>query len=78
MSSLAIHATVNELGFLETPYKKVVNGVVTDQIDYLSAEKEDNYILIPASTAVDKNGKIIESKIRARKLGDFVMVDAKK
>ncbi len=76
MSSLAIHATVNELGFLETPYKKVVNGVLTDQIDYLSAEQEDNYILIPASTSVDKNGKIIEPKIRARKLGDFVMVDA--
>lgn len=77
ISSLAIHSRVNELGFLETPYRKVENGVVTNQIDYLSAEQEDEFILIPASTLVDKNGHILEQKIRARKLGDFVMVDAK-
>ena len=77
ISSLAIHSRVNELGFLETPYRKVVNGVVTNQIDYLSAEQEDEFILIPASTLVDKNGNILEQKIRSRKLGDFVMVDAK-
>ncbi len=75
-SSLAIHARVNDLGFLEAPYRRVINGVVTEQIDYLSAEQEDQYILIPASTPVDTNGKILEEKIRARKLGDFVMVDA--
>lgn len=76
ISSLAIHSRVNELGFLETPYRKVVNGVVTNQVDYLSAEQEDKYILIPASTSVDKKGNILDQKIRARKQGDFVMVNS--
>jgi DNA-directed RNA polymerase subunit beta len=74
ISSLAIHSGINELGFITTPYKKVVNGFLTEDIVYLTADEEDEYILIPASTRTDENGKIIEPKIRARKSGDFVLV----
>lgn len=74
ISSMAIHSRVNELGFLETPYYKVVNGVVTKEVVYLTADEEDGHILIPASTRIDKDGKILEPKIRARKSGDFVLV----
>jgi len=75
ISSLAIHARINELGFIETPYLRVVNGYVTNELVYLSAEKEDGKILVPASTQVDENGKIIGEKIRGRKSGDYVFVD---
>ncbi len=75
ISSLAIHARINHLGFIETPYRKVENGYVTDKIEYLTAEKEDGLIIAPASTLVDKNGKIVEERVKARQSGDFVMVD---
>jgi len=75
ISSLAIHARINHLGFIETPYRKVENGYVTDKIEYLTAEKEDGLIIAPASTLVDKDGKIIEERVKARQSGDFVMVD---
>lgn len=74
ISSLAIHAKINELGFIMTPYRKVVNGYVTNQIEYLTADKEDGLILVPASTAVDENGRLAGEKIRARKSGDYVFV----
>jgi DNA-directed RNA polymerase subunit beta len=75
ISSLAIHARINHLGFIETPYRKVENGYVTDKIEYLTAEKEDGLIIAPASTLVDKDGKIVEERVKARQSGDFVMVD---
>jgi DNA-directed RNA polymerase subunit beta len=74
ISSLAIHSTVNDLGFIETPYYKVENGVVSKEVVYLTADEEDGYIMIPASTRIDENGRIIEQKLRARKSGDFVLV----
>ncbi|MDC1068586.1 DNA-directed RNA polymerase subunit beta [Candidatus Kapabacteria bacterium] len=74
ISSLAIHSKINELGFLETPYRKVIKGVVTDEIHYLTGEKEDGKILSTASTPVDKDGNILGDKIKARKSGDFVLV----
>ncbi len=75
ISSLAIHARINNLGFIETPYRKVENGYVTNKIEYLTAEKEDGLIIAPASTLVDENGKITEERVKARQSGDFVMVD---
>ncbi len=74
ISSLAIHSKINELGFIETPYRKVVDGYITDEIEYLAAEKEDGYIIVPASTDIGKDNKIVGSKIRARKSGDYVFV----
>lgn len=74
ISSLAIHSNINELGFISTPYKKVVNGVVTEEVVYLTADEEDEFTLIPASTRIEEDGTIIEPKLRARKSGDFVLV----
>ncbi len=71
ISSLAIHARVNELGFIETPYRRVVDGYLTDEIVYLTAEKEDLYNMIPASTEIDEKGKILGEKVKARSMGDF-------
>lgn len=74
ISSLAIHARINELGFIETPYKRVINGKLTDEIIYLAAEKEDGLLIAPASTPVDKEGKIVGDRIKARRSGDFIVV----
>jgi DNA-directed RNA polymerase subunit beta len=74
ISSLAIHARVNEFGFIETPYRKVNNGKVTDEIEFLSAEKEEGLIITPASTEVDKAGYITGDRVKARQSGDFVVV----
>ncbi|MEC9376964.1 MAG: DNA-directed RNA polymerase subunit beta, partial [Candidatus Neomarinimicrobiota bacterium] len=78
ISSLAIFAEVNDHGFIESPYRKVdknVNGsVVTDKIQYLSADDEDRVLVAQASTKRDNNGKLIEDRIRARVKGDFPIV----
>ncbi|MEY3688645.1 MAG: DNA-directed polymerase subunit beta [Bacteroidota bacterium] len=74
ISSLAIHARINEFGFIETPYRKVNNGKVTDEIEFLSAEKEEGLIIAPASTEVDKTGHISGDRVKARQSGDFVVV----
>lgn len=77
ISSLAIHARINELGFIMTPYRKVVDGKLTDEYIFLTAEREDGLIIVPASTPTDKEGCFVGDKIRARRSGDFVLVSAK-
>jgi len=74
ISSLAMHARINDLGFIETPYRKVKNGKLTDEIIYLPAEKEDKYIIAPASAPIDEEGNITAERLRVRKTGDFVIV----
>lgn len=75
ISSLAIHARINDLGFIETPYRIVRDGIVTAEIEFLSAEKEDMKIICPASSPLDENNRIVGEKVRARKSGDFVLVE---
>ena len=74
ISSLAIHARVNKFGFIETPYHKVVNGVATDQVEFLPADKEEGLIIIPASTATDAEGRILGDTVKARVSGDYKVV----
>jgi DNA-directed RNA polymerase subunit beta len=74
ISSLAIHAEINTLGFIQTPYRKVIEGIVTEDIDFLTAEKEDGKIICTCSTLTDKKGKLIGDRVKARKSGDFVLV----
>lgn len=74
ISSLALHARINELGFIETAYRKIVDCHVTDEIVYMTAEEEDNYITCPASTPIDENGKLIGNKIKVRHQGNFIVV----
>ena len=76
ISSLAIHARINSLGFIETPYYKVVNGVITQEVEYLTAEKEDGKIICPASTPFDENLHLIGDRINSRKSGEYVIVSA--
>lgn len=78
ISSLAIHARINELGFIETPYRKVVDGKLTDIIEWLPAEREDNSTIAPASVPLDEEGNIVGDKIQARgEYGDYILVDPK-
>ncbi|MFH1681234.1 MAG: DNA-directed RNA polymerase subunit beta, partial [Candidatus Eisenbacteria bacterium] len=66
ISSLSTYARVNEYGFLETPYRKIVKGKVSDEIEYLSADQEDDHIVIQANTPLDSNGRIIGERLTAR------------
>ncbi len=78
ISSLAIHARINHLGFIETPYRKVENGIVLqgeENVTYLTAEKEDAFTIAPSSAELDENNRIMEEKIRVRKMGEYSMVD---
>ncbi len=74
ISSLAIHARIDELGFIETPYYKVTDGRVSPEIMYLRADREENKLIAPASTLVDKDGNLVGERIKARRSGDFVVV----
>ncbi|MCX7835412.1 MAG: DNA-directed RNA polymerase subunit beta [bacterium] len=74
ISSLCTYARINDLGFIETPYRKVVDGVVTDEVVYLSADEEDKYLIAQANTPIDKNGRIAVDRVQARFRGDFPVV----
>lgn len=74
ISSLCIHSRVNELGFIETPYRKVKNGRVIEEIDYLSADKEDAFIIAQANEPIDDKGNFLNAKAKARFKGDFPIV----
>jgi DNA-directed RNA polymerase subunit beta len=73
ITSLATYGRVNEYGFIEVPYRKVVNGKVTDDIEYLSAIDGEMYIIAEATSPVDKKGKLIGEAVSARIGGDFKM-----
>jgi len=77
ISSLATFARVNEFGFIETPYRKVVNGKVTDEIHYLVADEEDGFVIAQANAPVDEKGNLIGPLISARFKGDFPLVNPK-
>jgi len=69
--SLANYTRVNEYGFLETPYRKVYKGVVTRDIEYLSAMDEDRYFIAQASAKVNNNGSFAEDQVSCRRQGDY-------
>ncbi len=71
IASLSTHARVNPYGFIETPYRKVEDGRVTDRIEYLSADLEDQFIIAQANAKLDKDGYFAESKVSCRHKGDF-------
>ncbi len=73
ISSLSMHARVNEYGFLETPYRVVRKGKVTDEIEFLNAEKEDEFTIAQANAPIDEKGKFLTEKVQGRKAGDFVV-----
>ena len=75
INSLALYAQLNEYGFLETPYRKVENGKVIDQVDYLSAIEEGKYIIAQANAGIDANGgALTDELVSSRAAGEFVLV----
>ena len=76
ISSLGVYAKVNGMGFIETPYRKVTNGVVDLKSEpiYLSAEEEEGQLISQANIEIDENGKMLAEKVIAREEGDFPVV----
>jgi DNA-directed RNA polymerase subunit beta len=77
ISSLCVYAKINRLGFIETPYKRVVNGRV-DPLEapvYLSAEEEENKVIAQATTPMDDNGNFVHDRIKVRYLADYPIVE---
>jgi DNA-directed RNA polymerase subunit beta len=70
--SLCNYARVNKYGFLETPYRRVENGKVTNKVDYLSAMDEEKYFIAQANTPIDDSGKFLSTQISVRKSGDYI------
>ena len=74
ISSLSTYARVNSFGFLETPYRKVENGKVTTEIEFLTAAEEDRFTIAQANAPIDDNGKFINPLVKARQRDDYPMV----
>ena len=73
INSLAIYARTNEYGFLETPYRKVVDSKVTDEIHYLSAIEEGRYVIAQANAELDDEGRLIDELVTCREKGETIL-----
>jgi DNA-directed RNA polymerase subunit beta len=78
ISSLCIHARINDFGFIETPYRKVKNGKVTEEIEFLTAEKEDEVIIAQANAPIDDRGRFREERVKARFQSDYPVAEPEK
>ncbi|HLD84704.1 MAG TPA: DNA-directed RNA polymerase subunit beta, partial [Coxiellaceae bacterium] len=76
INSLAIYARTNVYGFLETPYRRVVNNRVTDKLEYLSAIEEGDFYIAQANTPVDEKGNLLDGLISCRHKGEFTLTTA--
>ncbi|MGQ5488416.1 DNA-directed RNA polymerase subunit beta [Thauera sp. ZXT1-4] len=76
INSLAVYARTNRHGFLETPYRKVVDGKVTDQIDFLSAIEEGQYVIAQANAEIDAAGMLAGDLVSCRSKGEFLLATA--
>ena len=74
INSLAVFARTNDYGFLETPYRRVVESVVTDEIDYLSAIEENKYVIAQASAEMDEGKRLVEELVNVRHLNEFTVM----
>ena len=72
ISSLSTYARVNSFGFIETPYIKIVDCRVTDQVDYLTADQEENFIIAQANALIDEKGNLLEDLVSVRYQGEFL------
>ncbi len=75
---LACHSVINDFGFLETPYRKIANGKVTDQIVYFDATEEEKFNIAPAGLQLDDRGRFIEEKVEARIKGSPGLIEKEK
>lgn len=67
IGSLSVYARVNPFGFIETPYRKVVDGVVSDEIVYLTADEEDRHVVAQANSPIDADGRFVEPRVLVRR-----------
>jgi len=72
ISSLSTYARINEFGFIETPYVKVVDGRVTSEIDYLTADQEENFVIAQANVRVDEKGRLLDDSVSVHHRGEFL------
>ncbi len=77
ISSLSTLARINDYGFIETPYRKVKNGVVSDDIDYLAADVEDQFTIAQANAPLDDKSKFVNDRVLSRQRGEFPLIDGK-
>ncbi|MAY34824.1 MAG: DNA-directed RNA polymerase subunit beta [Spongiibacteraceae bacterium] len=75
INSLATYARTNEYGFLESPYRKVIDGQVTDEIEFLSAINEAEYVIAQSSAKTDKNNKLVDDLVAVRYRNEFTVKD---
>ncbi|KPK90354.1 DNA-directed RNA polymerase subunit beta, partial [bacterium SM23_31] len=78
ISSICIHARINEFGFLETPYRKVENRKATTRIDYLTADDEDPFFIAQANAPLDENNQFVKDLVKCRYESDFPVVPPEK
>ena len=78
ISSMSTFARINDFGFIETPYRKVVKGRVIDQIDYLTGDKEEQFTVAQANAPLDEKGHFTQEKVSIRHRGDFLEVEPEK
>ena len=76
INSLSVYARTNEYGFLETPYRKVVDGKVTDQVDYISAIEEGDFVIAQSSVAMDESGRLVEGLVSCRHKDEFTLASS--
>lgn len=72
ISSLSLYARINDYGFIETPYRRVNNGIVSDEFVYLSAHEEENYTIAQANAEIDDRGCFVEEFVNCRRDGEFI------
>ncbi len=75
ISTLCVHAKVNEMGFIETPYRKVSKGKVEGKVEYLTAEEEDERTIAQSNVIIDDKGSFTDKKVKCRYQGDFPILD---
>lgn len=78
INSLAVYARTNQYGFLESPYRKVVNGKLTDEVEYLSAIEEGQYVIAQANAAVNSKGQLTEELVPCRHMNEFTLTTTDK
>jgi DNA-directed RNA polymerase subunit beta len=74
IASLSTYVRINRHGFLETPYRKVKNGRVMEEIEYLTADKEDKFVIAQANEPLDKSGRFVNSLVKARSKAEYPVV----
>jgi len=77
INSLSLYSRINEFGFIETPYRKVVDGKVLDDVEYLNADQEEPYMIAQANSELDKNGKLVGTRVTCRNQDEVLELDPK-